>query len=77
MTVLHWFGDVLRSQLILVPLPVARWMFLGLLLMLMGGIVQLPSSETTPTDRQSKWYEDLKIWAWLALIFQVVVYSIF
>ena len=77
MTVLHWIGDSIRSQLLLVPLPVARWLFIGLFLVLIAWVVQLPSSQTTPPDRRSAWYEDLKIWAWLALMFQVVVYSVF
>ena len=77
MTMLHWIGDTLRGQLMLVPLPVVRWLFIGLLLALMAWVVQLPSSETTPSGRHSAWYEDLKIWAWLALMFQVLVYSVF
>jgi len=77
MTMLHWIGDALRGQLLLVPLPAVRWLFIGLLLALMAWVVQLPSSETTPSGRHSAWYEDLKIWAWLALMFQVLVYSVF
>ena len=77
MTILHWFGNTLREQQLLVPLPAARWLFIGLILVLMAWIVQLPSSQSTPPDRRSAWYEDLKIWAWLALMFQVVVYSVF
>ena len=77
MTMLHWIGDTLRGQLLLVPLPAVRWLFIGLLLALMAWVVQLPSSETTPSGQHSAWYEDLKIWAWLALMFQVLVYSVF
>jgi hypothetical protein len=77
MSLLHWIGDTLRAQLMLVPLSVARWLFIGVMLVLMAWIVQLPASETTPPDRQSKWYEDLKIWAWIALMFQVLFYSLF
>lgn len=77
MTILHWIGDSLRSLLMQVPLSAARWLFVGLMLALMAWIVQLPSLQTTPPDRRSEWYEDLKIWAWLALMFQVVVYSVF
>ena len=77
MTVLHWIGDTLRAQLMLIPLSAARWLFIGLFLALMAWVVQLPSSQTTPPGRRCAWYEDLKIWAWLALMFQVVVYSVF
>ncbi len=55
----------------------ARWLLIGLFLVLMFWIVQLPSSEATPSDRQSKWYEDLRIWAWVSLMCQVVIYSVF
>ena len=77
MTVLHWIGETLREQLLRIPLSVARWFFIGLLLLLMGWIVQLPASEVTPPGRRSAWYEDLRVWAWVALVFQVIVYSVF
>jgi hypothetical protein len=77
MTFLHWIGETLREQLLRVPLSVARWLFLGLLLILMGWVAQLPASQTTPPGRRCEWYEDLRIWAWLALMFQVVIYSMF
>jgi len=75
-TFLHWIGDTLRGQLDRVPLSAARWLFIAIFLILMFWIVQLPSSRTTPNDRQSRWYEDLRIWAWLCLIFQIVIYSV-
>ncbi len=77
MTFLHTVGDGLRTALERVPLSTARWLFIGLFLILMFWIVQLPASEATPNDRQSRWYEDLRIWAWLSLMFQIVIYSVF
>ena len=77
MTFLHWIGETLRLQLERVPLSVARWLLIGVFLVLMFWVVQLRSSEATPSDRQSKWYEDLRIWAWLALMMQVIIYSVF
>ncbi len=77
MTFLHWIGDALRQLFEQVPLSVAKWLLIGQFLALIFWVVQLRSSETTPQDHQSKWYEDLKIWAWLALMMQIVIYGIF
>ncbi|MBM4074357.1 MAG: hypothetical protein FJ267_01775 [Planctomycetes bacterium] len=77
MTILHWIGESIRSQLLHVPLLTARCLFVGLLLVLMGWVVMLPSSQTTPQGRKFEWYEDLKIWAWVALMFQIIVYCSF
>lgn len=77
MTLFHWVGDAIRYQLERVPLSVAHWMFIGLYLILMFWVVQLPSSTTNPTDHQGSWFADLKVWAWLALITQIVIYSLF
>jgi len=77
MTLFHWIGDTLRQQLELIPLSTARWLMIGLFLSLMFWIVQLPTDQTNPKDRPVRWSNDLKIWAWLALIFQILIYSLF
>jgi hypothetical protein len=77
MTLFHWIGDTLRQQLDQVPLSVARWLMIGLFLAMMFWIVQLPSTVTNPTNRPAKWTSDLKIWAWLTLLIQIVIYSVF
>lgn len=73
-TLLHWIGDHLRTALLAVPIPVARGLFLAVLLALMVWVVQLPKSATTPNAASYRWHEDLRIWAWLALLFQVLAY---
>ena len=77
MTILHWIGNFLRHQLDHVPLSTARWLMVGLYLILMFWIIQLPSIETNPPDRPGTWRGDLKIWAWFAIMFQIVIYSVF
>ncbi len=77
MTLFHWIGDTLRHQLDLVPLSAARWLMIGLYLVMMFWVIQLPPTATNPTDRPSSWRYDLKIWAWMTLFIQVVIYSIF
>jgi hypothetical protein len=73
-TLLHWIGDHLRTALLAVPLPVARGLFIAVLLALMVWVVQLPKSAAIPSPASNHWHEDLRIWAWLALLFQVLVY---
>lgn len=77
MTFLHWIGDVLRAQLDQVPLSTARWLFIGLYLVLILWIAQMPSARAVPHEKQPKWYQDLRIWTWLTLLAQVVIYSVF
>lgn len=75
MTILHWIGEHLRNAFLQVPMWVARGLFLAVFFVLMVWIVQLPKSETTPSAN-SPWHEDLRIWAWLALLIQLFVYAI-
>lgn len=77
MTFLHTIGEVLRMQLESVPLGVAKWLMIGVLLLLLFWVIQVPSRKATPADRPSMWFEDLRIWAWLALMIQVVIYGVF
>jgi hypothetical protein len=72
---LHWIGDQLRSTFLLVPLWAARGLFLAVFLGLMIWIVQLPRSATTPSAT-SPWHEDLRVWAWLALLIQLLAYGL-
>lgn len=77
MTFLHSIGNVLRLQLESVPLGVARWLMIGVFLVLLFWVIQVPSRRATPADRPSIWLDDLRIWAWLALMIQVVIYGLF
>jgi heme/copper-type cytochrome/quinol oxidase subunit 2 len=72
---LHWIGDHLRSAFLLVPLWVAKGLFLGVFFALMVWVVQLPRSAATPSAN-SPWHEDLRIWAWLALFIQLLAYGL-
>lgn len=76
-TFLHWIGDTLRLQLMRIPMWGVRWIFIGFFLILMGWIVQLPARQATPGGLRCEWYEDLRIWAWVALMFQIIVYAVF
>lgn len=76
-TLLHWVGDQLRNLCLQVPLPAVRAIFIAVPILLMVWVIFLPASRTTPPDRPHSLHENLKLWAWLALMFQVIVYSVF
>lgn len=73
---LHFIGTLLRSGFAQIPLPVARAFFVALPLLLMVWVLRLPDRTTTPAGRDCHWSEDLKVWAWLALAIQVVIYCV-
>jgi hypothetical protein len=72
---LHWIGDQLRALFLQVPLWVARGLFLAVIFALMVWIVQMPRAATTP-NAHAPWHEDLRVWAWLALVFQLAAYAL-
>ncbi len=77
MTFLHTIGEALRIQLEAVPLSIAKWLMIGVFLLMLFWVIQVSSRKATPADRSSIWFEDLRIWAWLALMIQVVIYGVF
>lgn len=68
-------GEHLRHAFLQIPLWVARALFLGVFFGLMVWIVQLPKSATTPRA-DAPWHEDLRVWAWLALVLQLAAYAL-
>lgn len=75
MTPLHDFGNFCRDLFLEVPLAAVRCVFVGLLLALWIWVLLLPRSETTPPGRESRWDENLKLWASAAILVQVLIYS--
>lgn len=76
MTVLHQFGGMLREVLLQVPLTAVRVLFVALPVVLLVWVLLLPREETTPSGRPSRAGENLKVWAAIALLVQVLIYSI-
>lgn len=72
---LLWIGDQLRAAFLQVPLWAARSFFLALLFGLMVWVIQIPKSAATP-KADSPWHEDLRVWAWLALVIQMFAYAL-
>jgi hypothetical protein len=77
MTPLHQIGDWLRETLQHVPLSVARVVFLLIFAGLIAWTLSLPASQTQRPQTPARLSENLKIWAVLALLFQVMVYLLF
>jgi hypothetical protein len=75
MTPLHYFGEFLRDLLAAVPLVWVRVLFVGLPLAVMVWVVSLPKESTRPQAGRTHWAENLKIWAVLALLVQIVIYA--
>lgn len=77
MTPLHHLGNALRELLMAFPLPWARALFIAVPVVLLLWVLLLPRSETTPPagGRSNRW-SDLRIWAALALVIQIAIYSI-
>jgi hypothetical protein len=77
MSPLHVVGTMLRDALATIPLGAVRVVFVAIPLLLMVWVLRLPAAQTTPGDGRTGWEVDLRVWAWLALGLQVVVYCLF
>ena len=60
-------------------MPIVRGLFVALPVLLLVWVVRMPRSQTTPpqrpaADQSSRWFEDLRIWASLALAIQIAIY---
>ncbi len=75
MTPLHEIGHFFRDRLSQIPLEWVRCLFVLLPLALLIWVLRLPRSETTPPNRESRWDENLKLWAAAALVIQILIYS--
>lgn len=77
MTFFHTIGQLLRSWFEAVPLSAARWMMIAVFLGMLFWVVQIPTKSAVRPDLHHTWYEDLRIWAWVTLMCQIVIYSMF
>lgn len=76
-TMLHTIGDTVRDLMLQVPLPVVRAAFLAVPVVLLIWVLRLPREETTPEEPTGRFGENLKLGAAVALLLQVVIYSLF
>jgi hypothetical protein len=75
MTPLHHLGDFFRELLLRIPLGAARGLFLVTLILLLVWVLTRSREETTNPDPAGK-AANLKPWAVLALLIQIVIYAV-
>ena len=75
MTPLHYIGDALREFFLMIPLPVAHVLFLALSAALLVWVLRLPREETTDPEGGGP-AGNLKVWAAVALVIQIVIYLV-
>jgi hypothetical protein len=76
MTPLHHFGQAVREAMLVIPLWAVRGLFLLTLAAVLVWVLRLPTHRTTPAGGAKRWDENLKFGAALALLLQILVYSI-
>jgi hypothetical protein len=76
MTPLHQVGDFIRDLLLAVPMPAVRVLFVLVPLLLLAWVLFLPKSQTRPPEAKQGGWKNLKIWAALALMIQIVIYAL-
>jgi len=82
MTPLHAFGDSVRELFLLIPLGAVRALFVAVPVVLVIWVLCLPREVTTPTEdagpgkSATRWDANLKLWASVALLLQIVIYTL-
>ena len=76
MTPLHHIGDLVRELLLQIPLPVARGLFIALPVAVLIWVLTLPKEATTSPETTGRWSTNLKTGAAIALLLQIVIYSL-
>lgn len=76
-TILHTVGDQLREAFASIPIPVVRWLFLAVPVILLAWVLLLPRRAVTRPEGAGRWDENLRLWAAVALVMQIVVYWLF
>lgn len=76
MTPLHAFGEALREGLLAIPLTTVRGLFVALLVGLLIWVLRLPAEATQPAGGAKRFDENLKWGASIAILIQIVIYSL-
>jgi hypothetical protein len=76
MTPLHTFGDLVRDLFAGIPLPAVRVLFVAVPAVLLLWVMRLPDREALPPESKGRWDENLRLWAGVALLIQVLIYAL-
>jgi hypothetical protein len=76
MTPLHVWGEFIRRLLLSVPLPVVRILFILVPLALLVWVLFLPKKEVTQREGSGSLGGNLKLWAAIALLIQILLYAL-
>ena len=78
MTLLHYIGDFFRNLFLAVPLGLVQALFIFLYLLLLVWVLKLPREKTggDPEVRDRAPSANLKLWAAVAIIAQIVIYAL-
>jgi hypothetical protein len=76
MSPLHQIGNFLRELLLQIPLGAVRALFVLLLASLLVWVLSLPRSHVLPDRPTAKLSENLKFWAALSLVIQLLIYAL-
>ena len=80
MSPLHQIGEAIRELLLRIPLGTARGLFLLFLAGLLLWVLTLPRAQTIPPGgeaRKVRMSEQLKFWAAVSLVVQLLIYALF
>jgi hypothetical protein len=75
-TPFHAIGDFFRELFGRVPLPAVRVLFVAVPVLLLLWVLLLPREAVTPPEPRGRWDENLRLWAGLALLIQVLIYTL-
>ena len=79
MSPLHQIGETIRQALLSIPLGAARAIFLLFLAALLVWVLTLPREQTRPPKSERanvRLSENLKFWAAVSLVLQLVIYAV-
>ena len=79
MSPLHQIGETIRQALLSIPLGAARAIFLLFLGGLLVWVLTLPRAQTRPPECDGanvRLSENLKFWAAVSLVLQLVIYAL-